>query len=244
MTTVAVRTPWKQDLMASARRISAASVGGLVSGALVGGVGGRLAMLVLRITSDDSLHGVESDDGFVMGQISFATMFLLVATAMLGVLGALFYLAVRSWLPQRRRALLTGVFGGIVGGAVVITTDGIDFSLLEPLPLAIVFFIALPAAYGVAMSNLVERRLRDTTATDSSRWWVLGLIPLIGFGLLGPTGLLVIVIVVAPWVIHRAAPGVASAWRSEIAAWIGRVVLLAVTAISLVALVRDVTQIL
>jgi hypothetical protein len=244
MATVAVRTPWKQDLEASARRVSAASVGGSVSGALVGGVGGRLAMLVLRLTSDDSLHGLESDDGFVMGQVSSATMFLLVATAMLGVLGALFYLAVRSWLPQRRRALLTGVFGGIVGGAVVITTDGIDFSLLEPLPLAIVFFIALPAAYGVAMSNLVERRLRDTTTTDRSRWWVLGLIPLIGFGLLGPAGLLVIVLVATPWVLHRAAPGVASAWRSGIVAWIGRVVLLVVTAGSFAALVRDVTQIL
>jgi hypothetical protein len=45
---------WQQDLMASARRISACIVGGLLMGAMVGGIGGRLAMLALRLTSDPS----------------------------------------------------------------------------------------------------------------------------------------------------------------------------------------------
>lgn len=244
MTTVGVRTPWNQDLAASARSVSAAIIGGLVSGAVVGGLGGRLAMLVLRITSDDYLHGLETDDGFVMGQISMATLFLVVLTSVLGVLGALFYLAVRAWLPERRRAVLAGVFGGIVGGAAFIRSDGIDFRLLEPLPLAIVLFIALPAAYGVAMSLLVERRLRDDVPTDRSRWWVLGLFPLIGFALLGPSGLGVLVVIAAAWVVHRTAPGLASLWRSATVVWIGQAALLAVTATALVVLVRDVTRIL
>jgi hypothetical protein len=244
LTTVAVRTDWTEDMVASARWLSAAVVGGVVSGALVGGLGGRLAMLVLRMTSSDSLHGVESDDGFVIGQVSTATLFLVLFTMVLGVLGALFYLAVRAWLPERARALLAGVFGGVVGGALIIKTDGIDFRLLEPLPLAIALFIALPAAYGVVMSLLVERRLGDVKATERSPWWALGLIPLIGLALLGPSGLGVLVAIAAAWVVHRRAPELASLWRSSTVAWIGRASLLAVTAIALVALVRDLTRIL
>jgi hypothetical protein len=243
MTIVEMRTTWNHDLAASARWVTAAVIGGLVSGAVVGGAGGRLAMLLLRITSDDYLHGLESDDGFVMGQVSFATLFLVVATSVLGVLGALLYVAVRTWLPERGRAVLTGVFGGIVGGAVFIS-DGIDFRLLEPLPLAIVLFIALPAAYGVAMSLLVERRLRDDPRTDRSPWWALSLIPLIGLALLGPIGLGVLVLIAATWVVGRTAPGFASLWRSAVTVWIGRAVLLAVIAFALVALIRDVTRIL
>lgn len=242
MTTVAVRTPWNQELAVSARRLSSATIGGLVSGAVVGGFGGRVAMFVLRLTSSDSLHGLESDDGFIMGQVSSITLFLVMFTGVLGVLGALFYLAVRAWLPERRRAVLMGVFGGIVGGAAFIKTDGIDFRLLEPLPLAIALFVALPAAYGVAMSILVERRLRD--ATERSPWWALGLIPIIGLAFFGPSGLGVLVLVAAVWVVRRKAPSLASLWRSATVVWIGRAALLAVTAASLVALVRDITRIL
>jgi hypothetical protein len=242
--TAAVRTDWNEDLAVSARRLSAATMGGVISGALVGGVGGRLAMLVLRLTSDDSLHGVETDDGFVIGQISTATLFLVLFTIVLGVLGALFYLAVRAWLPERSRTLLAGVFDGIVGGAAFIQSDGIDFRLLEPLPLAIALFIALPAAYGVVMSLMVERNLRDTAVTERSRWWALGLIPFIAIGLLGPPGLVVLLIIAATWVVHRKAPEVASLWRSPIVVWIGRAALLAVTATALVVLARDITNIL
>lgn len=199
-------------------------------------------MFVLRLTSSDSLHGLESDDGFIMGQVSSITLFLVMFTGVLGVLGALFYLAVRAWLPERRRAVLMGVFGGIVGGAAFIKTDGIDFRLLEPLPLAIALFVALPAAYGVAMSLLVERRLRD--ATERSPWWALGLIPIIGLAFFGPSGLGVLVLVAAAWVVRRKAPSLASLWRSATVVWIGRAALLAVTAASLVALVRDITRIL
>ena len=47
------------------------------AGFLVGGVGGRIAMFVLRLTSTDSVRGTQSDDGFTIGQLSGATVFLL-----------------------------------------------------------------------------------------------------------------------------------------------------------------------
>ena len=101
--TTATAVTWQDDLMTSTRPLSAGVVGGLVTGAVVGGIGGRLAMFVLRLTSDPSLHGAETDDGFIMGQISGATLFLLIVTSVLGVLAGVLYLAVRTWFPLRRR---------------------------------------------------------------------------------------------------------------------------------------------
>jgi hypothetical protein len=243
MASISTPVPWREDLASSARRLSAVVVAGFVAGAAIGGIGGRLAMLVLRLTSSDTLHGLESDDGFVMGQVSGASLFLLAFTSLLGVLGALLYAAVRGWLPGPARPALAGVFGGVVGGALVVHPDGIDFRLLEPLWLAVALFVALPAAYGVAMSHLVERLLRRADRS-SGRLWFLGLIPLVLLALSPPGSLLLLGLGVA-WAIHRNAPGAgAAAWASPPVVWIGRALLLGLTAWSFAALVRDVTQIL
>ena len=235
---------WQRDLLASARRVSAGVVGGLATGALVGGIGGRFAMFVLRLTSDPSLHGLKTDDGFTIGRFSGETLFLVLLTAGLGVVGGLLYLGVRAWLPERWRAVLAGVFGGIVGGALVIDPHGIDFTVLEPLPLAIAMFIALPAIYGVAMSLFVERLLRSNPGASTSWGWMFGLLPLVALGAVGPLGIGLLLLMFAAWWVHRAAPEAAALWRSPPVAWIGRAVLLAVTARSLVSLLADVDLIL
>jgi hypothetical protein len=234
---------WQQDLTTRARRVSTAVIAGLSMGALIGGIGGRIAMFVLRVTSDPALHGAETDDGFVIGQISGATLFLVIITSVLGVLGGMFYLAVRSWLPERRRAVLFGVFGGIVGGAGVIRPGGIDFTLLDPLPFAIAMFIALPAIYGVVVSRLIERWLREDSGPGASQAWTLGLIPLLVVAFLGPVGIGVAVGMLVLWIVHRTAPGVARLWGSPPVLRIGRAGLVVVTAVALTSLVRDITRI-
>jgi len=238
------QTTWQQDLLASARRLSAGVVGGLAMGALIGGVGGRLAMFILRVTSDPSLRGLRTDDDFTIGRFSGETLFLVGVTAALGVLGGLLYLAVRPWLPERWRVALAGVFGGIVGGAAFIRPDGIDFTRLDPLLLAIAMFIALPALYGVTMSLFVERLLRSDPGGSASWAWLLGLLPLVAFGATGPLGLGLLLLMFGVWWFLRAVPDAATLWRSPTVMWIGRAALLAVTARSLVTLIEDVDQIL
>jgi hypothetical protein len=238
------QTTWQQDLLASARRVSAGVVGGLATGALIGGIGGRLAMFVLRLTSEPPLHGLETDDGFTIGRFSGQTLFLVIATAALGVIAGLVYLAVRAWLPERWRAALTGVFGGIVGGALFIRPGGLDFTLLDPLPLAIVMFIALPAIYGVAMSVFVERLLRSDPGASRSWGWLLGLLPLVAFGATGPLGVGVLLVMFGLWWFVRTVPEATTIWRSPTVVWIGRAALLAVTARGLVSLIADIDQVL
>jgi hypothetical protein len=213
-------------------------------GATVGGIGGRLAMLVLRVTSDPSLAGMKTDDGFIIGRFSPDTMFLLVFTSVLGVLGGILYLAVRPWLPEGWRAWIAGVFGGVVGGATFIRPDGLDFTRLDPLPLAVAMFIALPAVYGVTMSLLVERLLPQDSRWGGSWVWFLGLLPLVAIAAFGPLGVGVLLVMIGLWAIHRWSPETTSLLRSAPVVWIGRTVLLALTALGLVALIKDIDQVL
>jgi hypothetical protein len=241
---VAVASGWQADLTASSRRVAAVVMAGLLAGVGIGGIGGRLAMFLLRLTSNDAVRGLESDDGFVIGRFSTETLFLLLFTGVLGVLGSLAYLAVRAWIPAGSRAAWTGVFGAAVGGSGVVHPDGVDFVLLQPLWLAIALFIALPALYGVAMSVLVERGLRRADEGRGGHLWYLGLLPLLALGLLGPTGLALLALVGGAWWIHRSAPAVVAFWRSPPVVGTGRAVLLAFTAWSAWLLVRDAAEIL
>ena len=77
-------------------------VAGLSVGILVIGLGGRLAMLLLRLTSPDDVVGVTSDDGFEIGRTTLGgTYNLLVVGAGVGLIGAVAYVAVAPWLVGR-----------------------------------------------------------------------------------------------------------------------------------------------
>jgi hypothetical protein len=235
---------WISSLFEAARAVGAGVLGGFVTGLSIGGVGGRIAMFLLRLTSSASVIGLKTDDDFTIGRLSGETGFLLAFTAGLGVLGALFYLLVRSWFRLERRPLLTGIFGGVLGGALFVNPGGVDFTLISPLPLAIAFFIALPAAYGVALSVLVERWLREDSMLRRS--WVgwLGLVPLAFILFTGPIGLLLILMLPGAWWLGRTVPSSIAAWHSPPVTWIGRGLLAGLTGLALIDLIRKTVDIL
>lgn len=139
------------------RRAWLAGAAGGFAGFLIGGVGGRLAMFILRLTSEDFARGVESDDGFTIGRFSLETGFLLIITAALGSVAAVLYVSVRPALPTRWRRAMWATACGAIGGAVIIHSDGVDFRLLEPTSLAIAMFIAIPAGGGWLMAYFIDR---------------------------------------------------------------------------------------
>jgi hypothetical protein len=224
-------------------RISVTCAIGVLTGAVIGGAGGRLAMLVLRLTSDPSLHGRETDDGFTIGVISGATLVLVGLTAFLGVAGARIYSATRSWVPARLRPWTAAALAGAAGGAAVIRPDGLDYTLLEPLPLAVAMFVALPAAYGAALSLLLERSF----ARPAPKGWpsLLGLLLLTPFV---PTGIrtpVEIALGVALAVAFLFAPALVEAvWTSRPVTWLGRAGILIATAWAIVVLIEDVSDVL
>jgi len=140
---------------------------GAIAGGLVGGVGGRLAMLLLRLTSPDVVTGMISDDGFEIGVVSLDTVQLVLAMAMLGAINGVLYAAVRGALPRRLRLPLWSVFAAVLGGASIVHDDGVDFTFVEPAALAIALFVLLPGAAAAVVVLLVERWSRVEPWSDS-----------------------------------------------------------------------------
>lgn len=219
-------------------------VAGIPAGVLLVGVGSRVAMLLLRLTSPDEVLGVQSDDDFTIGTFTFAgTLNLLMIGALVGVIGAGVYRLVSPWLlgPPWFRRITTGMAGGAVGGAMLVHADGIDFTLLKPTWFAIGLFVALPAMFAIGVGWWVDRVARpdSVTARGPRRRW---LIPLVLVLCIPPTA--IIVAFVAPFVgICAVGAGVPQVQRVRARWQYGlaiRAGWLAIAAMGLVALVSDV----
>ena len=139
---------------------------GAIAGLLIGGIGGRLAMLLLRLTSPDFVIGSLSDDGFEIGVVSARTFQLLVGMTMLGAVNGVLYAALRQSIPPGLRLPLWCVFAAAFGGAAIVHEDGVDFTLLEPAALAVALFVALPAVAAALVVVLVERWAHVEPWTD------------------------------------------------------------------------------
>ena len=139
---------------------------GAIAGFLVGGIGGRLAMLLLRLTSSDLVLGVTSDDGFEIGVVSAQTVQLLFAMTVLGALNGVLYAALRTAIPGRLRLPLWVGFAALVGGSGFVHEDGVDFTLISPGLLAIALFVLLPGVAAALVVLLVERWDREVAWRD------------------------------------------------------------------------------
>lgn len=137
--------------------VLAGAAAGAISGLVVGGVGGRLAMLLLRLTSPDHVIGVTSDDGFEIGVITTDTFSLVLAMAVVGGVNGVLYAVLRGAIPRRLRLPLWTLFAAAVGGANFVHSDGIDFTVLEPVGLSIALFVVLPGAAAALVVVLTER---------------------------------------------------------------------------------------
>lgn len=168
--------PLADDARLAAWWVAVGLVAGSLAGALVGGIGGRLAMLVLRLATPDLPVGLISDDGFEIGAFDLRqSLGLYAGMAAIGAGFGLLYAALRGLLPRRGRIVLYGLFGAAVGGANVVQTDGVDFTLLEPRWFAVASFVALPGFAAAAMAALVERADRWTPWRCPRAAWLLAL---------------------------------------------------------------------
>ncbi len=224
-------------------RLRVLIVAGVSTGVLVVGFGSRLAMLVLRLTSPDRVRGVESDDGFTIGEVTLAgTYNLLLLGAGVGIIGAAAYRLVAPWLigPVWFRRVTTAAASGAVVGSMLVHADGIDFRLLQPTWLAIGLFIALPAAFGGLIGVAVDSVSSPDSRTARGRVrWVL---PVVLVACFPPVLFLVpfaVVLLFASFALRRELPrttptGVTLAVR---AVW------LSIAVLGLVALVGDINDI-
>lgn len=157
MSTKLQRLP--EDVREVAWRFVVGAGAGAIVGVVLGGIGGRLAMLVLRLGSSNTLHGLATDDGFLVGRISTETFFLLIVAGGLGAASGVAYVAVRGALPSRGRPLQLGVVVALVTGADIVDPRSFDFSALDPKAFAIAAFTVLPGLAAFTIVMAIERLL-------------------------------------------------------------------------------------
>jgi len=215
---------------------------GAIAGLLVGGVGGRLAMLLLRLTSPESVIGTISDDGFEIGVFSRQTLFLLQTTAGLGALAGAVYAVVRLAIPARLRMLLWTLLWAALGGTAIVHEDGVDFTALEPALLAILLFVAIAGGGAAAMALLVERWSERTPWRG--RWFVALLCVAAATGTIAvPAAAGIGAIVFAVWLALEHA-GKLGALVRRAALVLVPLAMVAATSVAAIALVRESARIL
>lgn len=219
-------------------------VAGIPYGVMVAGVGSRLTMLLLRVTSPERVIGMQSDDDFTIGRFTIAgTYNLLLIGAIVGIVGAAAYRAVAPQLigPNWFRHLTVGLASGAVVGSMLIHPDGVDFTELKPTWLAIVLFVALPALFGAFIGTAVDAvgAANSWTSIGRRRW----LLPVATIALFPPT--IVAVLIVSAAVALAAAIGEIEPIRNLRKSTLGtlaiRTAWLLIALAGLSALIQDIT---
>jgi hypothetical protein len=218
-------------------------VAGVITGVLVAGVGGRLAMLLLRLTSPDTVVGVESDDGFTIGEFTLGGSYnLLNLGGAVGVIGAAAYVLVSPWLlgPLWFRRFTVAAVGGALAGSMVIHADGIDFNVLEPLWLAVTLFVGLPFLFGWVIGPVVDAVDGPGSWTRRGRLrWALPVVLLLAVPLVVLPGAVMAIVVAALLPLRRELLGVLT---SGVGGMVVRAVFLGIALLSFVALAGDLSD--
>jgi hypothetical protein len=220
-------------------------VAGIPYGVIVAGVGSRLAMLVLRLTSPERVIGLQSDDDFEIGRFTLAgTYNLLVLGAAFGLIGAVAYMLVARRLigPNWFRRVTVGLASGAVVGSMLVHSNGIDFTQLKPTWLAIGLFVALPAVFGTFIGAAVDavNKPGSWTTVGRRRW----LIPFVAIACFPPTIVMVAVITaVSAIAITIGEISRVRAIRATAAfSFVARAVWLLIAVAGLSALINDITD--
>ncbi len=171
------------------RHIARGGLAALMTGVLLGGVGGRLAMRLSALI-DPASRGKMTAGGAVVGEFTLSGTLGLIVFAGLGtgVLLAFLWVIVRPWLPNRGlyRYLTAGVVSVAMGAHFAIEGRNIDFLILDPKFAQVAIFMLLALLTGlavVAVDGFLERRL--PAAAGAARGWY-GLVALLGLLLAVP----------------------------------------------------------
>ena len=143
-------TPGVDSLRTLAWSVSTA---GFVSGLLVVGFGGRLAMRVLVVQSGSTAQGRADDAGERVGEITFGGSigFLIFAGLLIPLASSLVFIPLRRILP--RPAWISGSLFGLLllatfGVSDPLSPDNRDFVILSPLWLAVTLVCITALLFG------------------------------------------------------------------------------------------------
>lgn len=147
------------------REIAQGGIAGILTGLLVGGVGGRI---VMRISSliDPSARRFRTEGGATVGEFTLGgTLELFIFVGLFsGIFLAVVWVIVRPWLPRwgRARYGAAGIVAVAVGARLAVEGRNRDFVILDPPAAQAALFIVLAALAGfvvVALDGWLDRKL-------------------------------------------------------------------------------------
>lgn len=145
------------------RQLAASGLAATLAGLLVGGVGGRLVMRASALLNPDAI-GRRTEAGKIVGEISAGgtVELLLFGGVFAGMMVAVFWIAVRAWLPRSGpwRSLGASLTAISVAGALVIEADNFDFFFLDPAWVHVLMFTVLVGSAGWLTAWLDTRLVR------------------------------------------------------------------------------------
>jgi lysylphosphatidylglycerol synthetase-like protein (DUF2156 family) len=205
---------------ALARHLGLASLAGLITGVLVGGLLGRVVMRISGFTAGPTLVGVTTENGNRVGDITFGgTMALVIFVGLpFGLLGGIVYAIVEPWLRRARpwHGVAYGAGLLLAIGFIVLDPSNFDFTRFGLPLLNVAMFAALFLIFGVMIAWLFDtlRALRGgqgqgARVIDILAWvsLVLALLVVVLFvggaaGLEPPLTILIVAAVLVPAVVH------------------------------------------
>ncbi len=219
------------------RRLAAVTWAGGLLGFVVGGVGSRLAMMLLARLNPEAT-GVTSDDGFTIGQLTPLSLNLLITTTVIGVLGSGIYFVLRGLMTGPRWFQVVSISLGpaVVVGGIIVNADGVDFTL-DPAWLAILMFVAIPAIYSALLTVVAERWLGPDGRFMTSNLW-LALAPLLLWAPIAPALAVLVLALVTFEAVRRTDSG-RVILAQPVWPWLARAALGVLFAVCLVGLTRD-----
>lgn len=196
--------------------------------------------MVLLAALNPRATGVTSDDGFTIGQFTIGgTAQLLGAGWQLGLLGAFAYALLRGLRigPTWFRVMSVSLGSGAVVGALIVHTDGVDFTLLQPTLLTVGLFVAIPVVYAALLTLVAEHWLAAEGWPVRSRFKTVLATLLLWIPLLPLLPVLAGLWLIAEWLRRKAAlPG----WLRPMLCWLARAVLGVVFVLAVENLVSDI----
>lgn len=134
---------------------------GLVSGLVMAGMGGRLAMRILGATSP-SAQGRMTEADQIVGEITIdgSIGFILFFGAAVGLLSGVIFMLIRRWLPPGRwRGFTFGAMLLILFATRIepLRPNNEDFDIVGPGWLSIIVFLAIGLGHGMLLAALAGR---------------------------------------------------------------------------------------
>ncbi len=193
------RPPLRSALMPAIQTTGAYAIAGMAAGVVVGGIGARIAMRVsaeMYAREHPNFIILTESSGNRVGEFTWSGTFDLLGEAMaFGLVGGLFYLVARRWLPKSSR--LTGLIFGmlllLLAGAMILSADNRDFTRLGSPVVNVAMFGSLFVLFGLAVAPL-SRWIGRFAIVRKGRWSAIGRWSL---GLIGVVGMLAILAMVA-----------------------------------------------